>query len=422
MRGTTDGSEKARTAAPGSVAMSQVVLWRAEPFRIFFPLGVLLGWLGIGHWLLYTAGVTTTYSCVLHGSIQTQAFLMAFAVGFLMTAIPRRTQGAHPSMAEVVGAASLLAITTGGAITQHRVLAQLAYGGLFLLLLGFAVRRFRGRAGGRRPPAAFVLIPIAAIHGIAGAAQNIAAAAFGTPDWTAGLGRLLVEQGVFLCLAVGIGSLVLPLIGGATPPADLGSSPRESWRAAAYGVAGLSVFASLLGEQLGWHRGGPLLRAVIVATSLGLGARAWRPPGKPGLHRRLVWIAAWLVPLGLAAAGILPEYRVPALHITFIGGFSLLAFGVATHVTLAHLDLEHIARGRPPAVAVLGVTLLVAMLARVSADWSDTYFVHIGWASALWLVGSAVWLLFVGPKLLRRSVAAPPSVGPPPVANGGSRC
>jgi hypothetical protein len=27
-------------------------LWRREPFRIFFPLGVVLAWLGIGHWLL----------------------------------------------------------------------------------------------------------------------------------------------------------------------------------------------------------------------------------------------------------------------------------------------------------------------------------------------------------------------------------
>jgi uncharacterized protein involved in response to NO len=417
-----DGPEKARSAAHGAAPALPAKIWRTEPFRIFFPLGVLLGWLGIGHWVLYTGGITTTYSCVLHGSVQTQAFLMAFAVGFLMTAIPRRTQAAHPSAAEIVGAVCLLTITTGGAISDHRVLAQLAYGALFLLLLAFAVRRFRGRTGGRRPPAAFVLIPIAAMHGIAGAALNVAAAASDAPDWAAGLGRLLVEQGVFLCLAVGVGSLVLPLMGGATPPADLGSSPLESWKAAAYGVAGLSIFASLLGEQFGWHRGGPLLRAAVVTASLGLGAKAWRPPGKPGLHRGLVWVAAWLLPLGLAASGVFPDYRVPALHITFVGGFSLLAFGVATHVTLAHLDLEHVARGRPPAVAVLGVTLLVAMLARVSADWSDTYFAHIGWASALWLAGSAVWLLFVGPKLLRPRVPAPPSPGPPPVVKAGPRC
>ena len=37
-----------------------------EPFRIFFPLAVLLGWVGVGHWLLYTLGVTASYSGFLH--------------------------------------------------------------------------------------------------------------------------------------------------------------------------------------------------------------------------------------------------------------------------------------------------------------------------------------------------------------------
>jgi hypothetical protein len=46
--------------------------------------------------------------------------------------------------------------------------------------------------------------------------------------------------------------------------------------------------------------------------------------------------------------------------------------------------------------------LLGAMAARVSADGTGAYFAHLGWAAALWLVGSAVWLLFVMPKLLRR--------------------
>jgi hypothetical protein len=37
------------------------------------------------------------------------------------------------------------------------------------------------------------------------------------------------------------------------------------------------------------------------------------------------------MPIGLAASGLLPDHRVLALHILFIGGFSLLAFAVATH-------------------------------------------------------------------------------------------
>jgi hypothetical protein len=59
--------------------------------------------------------------------------------------------------------------------------------------------------------------------------------------------------------------------------------------------------------------------------------------------------------------------------------------------------------GRPPAVVATGIALLLAMTARVAADWSDTYFAHLGWAAGLWIAGTLVWLLFVAPRLVRRS-------------------
>ena len=376
-------------------------LWRAEPFRLFFPLGVLLAWVGVGHWLLYALGVTATYSCELHGLLQTETFLMAFALGFLLTALPRRTQTAPPSAAEISALVAALLATAAALLTERWGLAQVGYAAVFLILLRFALRRFLGR-GARRPPAAFVLIPFGVLHGLGGAVLIGAASAGAAAPWAMKLGKLLVEQGVFLCLVIGVGSLILPLIGGAPPPPDLGSSPRERWKAVAYGVAGVAVFASLLLEQIGWERGGPLLRALVVALGLGLGGGAWRPPRKPGLHRRLVWISVWMVPLGLAASALWPDYRVPALHILFIGGFALMAFAVATHVAYAHLDLQRLATGRPPAVVALAAGFLLALLARLAADMSDTYFIHLGCAAACWIAGSAVWLASLAPHFLRR--------------------
>ena len=281
-----------------------MVPWRSEPFRVFFPLGVVLGWVGIGHWLLYSVGMTATYSCMMHGLVQTQAFLMAFAVGFLMTALPRRTQAPPASAGELWLAAAALMTTGVAATAEQWVIAEISYVVVLLVLLEFAVRRFLGRASDRRPPAAFVLIPFAFLHGLAGAGFILAGAAFDAPAWTVALGRLLVEQGVFLCLVVGIGGLVLPLMAGAPPPPDLGSSPSERRKAVAYGVAGTTILASLLLEQAGWATLGPLVRAGVVAIGLGLGGGAWRLPALPGLHRRLVWLAVWLTPLGLAFQAI----------------------------------------------------------------------------------------------------------------------
>ncbi len=392
-------------------------LWRREPYRLFFPWAVVLGSVGIGHWLGYTTGLAASYSCVLHGTIQMQAFMMAFAVGFLLTAIPRRTNAAPAAPWEIAAALSLLGGVAGAALFERQALAQLSYALLFLLVLQFAVRRFRGGgAARRRPPAAFVLIPIGVLAGLAGAGLlAVSESPAGAAGPGGALGRLLVEQGVFLCFAVGVGNLVLPLMAGAPPPADLGATPAERRRALGFAVAGLTIVASLILEAAGWSRGGPALRAVVVVLGLAVGAGAWRPPGRPGLHRRLVWLSVWLMPIGLLGAALWPDYRVPALHVLFIGGFSLMAFGVATHVVLSHAGPEHLALGRPPAIAFVGGALIVAMLARVTADWSDTYFAHLGWAAATWLAGAGVWLAFIGPKVLRApSASAAPGPASPP--------
>lgn len=378
-------------------------VWRREPFRIFFPLAVVLGWIGVGHWLLYVLGVTSSFSGFFHGQVMMQAFMMAFALGFLLTAVPRRTQSAPPTALEIAIGAGALVVVVIAALAEQWALAQLAYAAIFVLMLQFALRRFLTRTAGRRPPASFVLVPIAVAHGLAGALLIARASAAVTPSaWQLTLGRLLVEQGVFLCLAVGIGALVLPLMAGAPPPADVARSRDAAWRIAGYGGIGAAIFASLAAEAAGWLHAGPLVRGVVVAAGLAIGGGAWRPPALPGLHRRLVWASVWLMPLGLVGAGLFPDLRIAALHVLFIGGFSLMGFGVATHVSLSHLDLTSLALGTPRAVAVLGGTVLLATLARVAADVSQTYFAHLGWAAALWLVGSGAWLAFFGPRLLRR--------------------
>ncbi len=401
--------EKAAAGAAGAIA------WRREPFRIFFPFGVLLGWIGVGHWLLYATGITATYSGFFHGQVMTQAFMMALAAGFLLTAVPRRTQSPPPSALEIVVALAALAAVAAAALAGRWALAQAAYAGLFLVLLQFAVRRFLGYGAARRPPASFVLVPIAVGQGLAGASLIVLATRPGAPGWEIGLGRLLVEQGVFLSLAIGIGSLVLPLMAGEQPPADLGTSPAERRKLVGYATLGIALVASMVLEALGFVRVGPLLRAVVVAAGLAIGGGALRLPRKPGLHRRLTWLAVWLMPLGLLGAAYAPDLRIAFLHVLFIGGFSLMGFGVATHVSLSHLDLDALALGRPAAVVFLGVTMLLAMLARLGADFTHSYFEHLGYASAFWLAGSGVWLAFLGPKLVRVASAAgvpTPALGP----------
>src|SRR6266566_9914237 len=68
-----------------------------DPYRIFFPLGIMLGVMGVAMWPLYYFGVTDGYSGRAHAFVQTSGFLYAFIAGFLLTAIPRFTGTEAPS-------------------------------------------------------------------------------------------------------------------------------------------------------------------------------------------------------------------------------------------------------------------------------------------------------------------------------------
>ena len=84
-------------------------------------------------------------------------------------------------------------------------------------------------------------------------------------------------------------------------------------------------------------------------------------------------------------------------------GFGLLAFCVATHVTASHLALPWLRDGRPRVLAILGGATALALVVRVLADATHTYFLHLGIAGSVWIVGSAVWLATLLPFWMRRA-------------------
>jgi uncharacterized protein involved in response to NO len=110
--------------------------------------------------------------------------------------------------------------------------------------------------------------------------------------------------------------------------------------------------------------------------------------------------------VGLLTAAAFPEHRVAAMHITYIGGFGLLAFAVATHVTLGHSGYSKDQAGRPRAVAWFGALFAAAMLIRsVGIVLSAQYFELLGLAAAMWLLGAVIWASYLLPKMWRAPIA-----------------
>ena len=376
----------------------------SEPYRLFFPLAAVLGALGVGHWILFWQGLLPGYHGEAHALTQSQSFLMAFVVGFLMTMLPRRLSAPPARPAEVAACVAGLVGTALFGFLGQWLLSQACALAVVAVLMAFGAKRRRA-APGRKLPDAFVLLGAGLVFGVTGSIL-VSLQQFGPPAWTISVGRGLVQEAQFLALILGAGHMVLPILGGHVPPGDGEDSPRGRRTRALHGLVALAIGAGVVVERLspdhlGLVRLGILLRAGAFLVDSFACMHAFRLPRVPGLHRRIALLAYWLVPTGLLLAAAIPGKRIAALHVTFIGGFALLSFAVAAHVIASHGGFAGIVAGRPWAVWGFGALFLLSMATRVSADFlPKAYMDHLGWASVTWMLALLLWAAFLVPKAL----------------------
>src|SRR5690349_12621920 len=115
--------------------MTRIELVRAGPYRIFFPLGILAGLMGVGHWTLWSVGWLKESNSFFHATIQIQGFLTAFAIGFLMTALPRFLGAFSAAFLEWGGAWLGIFLFIFLSLEKQWLAAQIC----FLIAIGIAV-------------------------------------------------------------------------------------------------------------------------------------------------------------------------------------------------------------------------------------------------------------------------------------------
>jgi uncharacterized protein involved in response to NO len=135
-----------------------------------------------------------------------------------------------------------------------------------------------------------------------------------------------------------------------------------------------------------------MLRAVLASAVIVHTIRPWRLPVTRTTLAWCVWTAMLLLTVGLWASALAPSYRVDALHIVFLGGFTLLILAVGMRVTLSHGGHSLAAEKRSWVLRFGAATVLVAMLARLGAPFApQTYFAHLAIAALLWIAGLCAW-------------------------------
>lgn len=368
---------------------ARVPLLRSEPYRVLFPLGVLLSWAGVAPWLLFAFGLTEQWLPIFHAIAQVQCFLTCMAAGFLFTMIPRRT-ATRPAAYWEVGLAILAPLGTAAfAFKENWAVSQLCWAAGMATLLQFALRRFRARTAKGRVPASFVWVllalamalisPILAAVGAAGGEERF---------WLHDVGRNMALQGVLASLVVGVGALILPHLARGDAP----SEPTRGARAL-HLSAGLVFAASFFVEQLVSAPLAHALRAFCTGVALIPAAKLWRAPTLPGLHRRLAWLAGWALPIGYALVAIFPEYRKALLHVVFIGSFGAMSLSIALHVALTHAGLGQRLERRSWAVGAMGGALFLSLLARLLFDLDPPHLrLWLGVAASSFVLATLIWL------------------------------
>ncbi|HLH31667.1 MAG TPA: NnrS family protein [Terriglobia bacterium] len=370
-----------------------------DPYRIFFPLGIVFGIVGVSIWPLYYYGVTEGYSGRAHAFVQTDGFLYAFIAGFLLTAVPRFTGTEAPSRRVQYALAAVVICCAAAFEFQFFIAGHTIFIIEHLFLLTLIIRRFLRRR--QNPPETFPLVGIGLLSGTlaalinAGIAWNIIG-----PFWDP-LGKRLMTEGMVLLLVLGIGGFLGPrLLGFAQLPqfTNIERTKAEAIekRAFLYALAGLIILLSLVSEYGFGRPAMAFVRAAIVSIVILSTLQPWRRPAVRTTLAWCVWFAHWFVILAVWVVAFVPRYRIDFLHILFIGGFTLLILAVGTRVTLSHggHGLAQERRSWPLRIGIS--TGFIAMIARVGAPFAGfTYFAHLAWAGILWIAGMLAWGLYV---------------------------
>lgn len=346
----------------------------SDPYKTFFPLGTLLALIGGGIW--FFSG-SEHYPVVFHSQAMIGAFLFSFISGFLMTAIPNMTGSFAARKFEVNGMLALIIISVILNILEWNQLFYFIELLSYLLLIYFAAVRVHFKKA--FPPSFFVLIFLGMLSGIIGSFL------LGT-GLLEPIGHNLYFNGVILFLVLGVGSRLVPALRGVMPKMD-GGAKKEYIE---FGITGLIIFVSLVGEAVG----NVLIFGLLKSSAcLFLAIRYWkifsftRPTGRLAYG---MWGAAYMVLLGIILKTLMPDYATHWIHLTYISGFGMMTFTVASRVIISHGRFNMIFEKKSITPILVVLLLSLSALIRVAAPYFD-YALLLKWASAIWIIGTLIW-------------------------------
>ena len=373
-----------------------------EPFRIFFPAGVLAGIAGVSLWPLYFTGITEFYPGLSHARIMACGLFAAFIFGFLGTAMPRMLSAKPLHALQVLP----LVLIHAGMVAAFACSKIFVGDVLFLTVLASFVGLMAARAKQRKdtPPPGFILVGLSFLSVATGTVLAIAQHFRELDVFWITLQRLLSYQGFVLLPILGIGPFILPRLFGMQSQHDFPEMmiPAAAWwkKAALAFAAGALVIGSFFVEASGWYRVAHWIRFGAALGYILIEMPFHRAPATNALGVSVRIAFAGIV-AGFLAVALWPAYRVGLLHLTLVGGFAVITFVVATRVVFGHSGNGALLKGRNRWLLIAIGLMLFGMATRISGDfWPKVLASHYTYGALLWIAGVLLWAVYVLPKVL----------------------
>lgn len=388
-----------------------------EPFRLFFPLGIVAATIGIGEWLLYALHVLARYSAFFHSSMQMMVYMNCFIVGFLTTALPRFTRTFTARIWEVGTFLILFIGITVFLGINEPVSAELLLLAWYVFLIYFVSIRLaqrQGSFGSGTAPKELIWVPLGLLNGIMGTILLILGQEKLLPSWALLVGKPMMDQGFLVCVVMGVGGFLIPRLMGTYEQVSNSQQEHEQVCTSQTGecrkpaniityylACALIFFISFFVEGFGNPPLGYGLRAIAITTVLLKSHILGKLPQKSGLYVWLAWGSIWMVAMGYWLACFFNAYQVIMLHITFIGGFSLMTFAVGSMVVMSHAGQGERLNAPLWVLYAVAVGIILALLNRLAVGlFPDFYFQILGFSAICWIMGAWAWLIFMVPRLM----------------------
>ena len=362
--------------------MNYLKLANSEPYRFFFPLGILFLLWGAMVWvpLLWDPGV---YPVLAHRYLMLNGFAGCFIGGFLMTAVPKFSQTWTARKFEIF---LLLLVTLAGLICSYLeeekltfIFSSLQPITIFIFLIPRMIKRKAN------PPYSFMFIPVGlSLWFISG----MVTAFYDSESF-----RNLHHEGAISAIILGVGSRLIPGILGHV---EIVNTQKQSYEKNVsliksvplhfFLLIALFVMSYFQEESIGsW------VRALILII---IGVFYWRLYQKPTERTALtwnIWTSSWLIVLSFVIKALWPDGMIHASHFLFINGIVLMSLMIGTRVLQSHGPKDKTLENSK-ILYLVSFLVVFAALTRVSAFlMPNTYLNHLAYSSVILILAVGIW-------------------------------